>query len=190
VTSSASPSASSPASLPVFRLEEMEEQEEVQRLREACEAVGFFYVSDHGVAPELERRIERESAAFFALAEDVKLRISMERGGAAWRGYFPVRGELTSGVPDLKEGLYFGDELAADDPRAGWPMHGANLFPEEPSGLGETVLAYMREQERIGQRVLRALALSLELEPSYFVAHLPLLAIGVRSWCTAEKEGS
>ena len=169
---SASSHASSPVSLPVFGLGEMELPGEVRRLREACEAVGFFYVSDYGVAPELERRIERESAAFFTLPEDVKLRISMERGGAAWRGYFPVRGELTSGLPDLKEGLYFGDELAANDPRAGWPMHGANLFPEEPSGLGETVLAYMREQERIGQRVLRALALSLELDAGYFATHL------------------
>ena len=41
----------------------------------------------------------------------------MERGGRAWRGYFPVGAELTSGRPDLKEGLYFGAELPADDPR-------------------------------------------------------------------------
>ena len=26
----------------------------------------------------------------------------MEKGGAAWRGYFPVGGELTSGRPDVK----------------------------------------------------------------------------------------
>ena len=40
----------------------------------------------------------------------------MERGGRAWRGYFPVGGELTSGLPDQKEGLYLGAELPADHP--------------------------------------------------------------------------
>jgi len=34
----------------------------------------------------------------------------------AWRGWFPVGGELTSGEPDRKEGVYFGAELGPDDP--------------------------------------------------------------------------
>jgi hypothetical protein len=32
----------------------------------------------------------------------------MSLGGAAWRGWFPLGGELTSGKPDQKEGYYFG----------------------------------------------------------------------------------
>ena len=28
----------------------------------------------------------------------------MTHGGRAWRGWFPVGGELTSGAPDMKEG--------------------------------------------------------------------------------------
>ncbi len=150
----------------------MEAPDQVARLRQACESLGFFYVSEYGIDPELERQLERASAAFFALPLAEKQRISMERGGKAWRGFFPVGGELTSGLPDLKEGLYFGEELPPEDPRADWPMHGANLFPEEPPALRQLVLTYMREQERIGQRVLRALAQSLDLEPSYFFTHL------------------
>ena len=46
-------------------------------------------------------------AAFFALPQAAKMEIAMARGGPAWRGYFPVGAELTSGRPDLKEGLYF-----------------------------------------------------------------------------------
>jgi isopenicillin N synthase-like dioxygenase len=161
-------------SLPVFELEAMETPRELARLRDACEAVGFFYVAGHGVDPALERRLEADSAAFFARPLADKQRIAMSHGGAAWRGYFPLGGELTSGQPDLKEGLYFGDELAADDPRvlAGWPMHGASLFPDEPSGLREVVPAYMRAQQRVGQRVLRALALALGLDAAYFATHL------------------
>jgi hypothetical protein len=76
------------------------------------------------------------SAEFFALPLADKLEIAMERGGRAWRGFFPVGAELTSGQPDLKEGLYFGAELPGDDPRvlAGLPLHGRNLFPRQVPG--------------------------------------------------------
>ena len=54
----------------------------------------------------------------------------MELGGKAWRGFFPVGDELTSGQPDLKEGIYFGTELNENNPKVvrGLPMQGKNLF--------------------------------------------------------------
>ena len=57
----------------------------------------------------------------------------MDRGGKAWRGYFQLGEELTSGKVDLKEGLYLGRELGQDHDKVarGVPLHGANLFPAE-----------------------------------------------------------
>jgi isopenicillin N synthase-like dioxygenase len=109
------------------------------------------------------------SQQFFALDEDTKLAIRMERGGPAWRGYFPVGGELTSGKPDLKEGLYFGTELAADDPRvkAGTPLHGPNLFPDIV-GFREVVLEYMLAMTTLGHTLMRGISLGLGLPSSYF----------------------
>ena len=97
------------------------------------------------------------------------MRIHMSRGGRAWRGYFPVGGELTSGQPDLKEGLYFGTELDESDPRvrAGLPMHGRNLFPDEPR-FRTTVLEYMSALENVGQQVLSLMAQGLQLDGDYF----------------------
>ena len=94
----------------------------------------------------------------------------MERGGRAWRGYFPVGAELTSGRPDLKEGLYFGAELPADDPRvlAGLPLHGGNLFPRQVPRLRPLVLSYLDALTSLGQAVLRGVALSLGLDAGYF----------------------
>ena len=83
----------------------------------ACRSYGFFYVSGHGVPSTVLDRLDAASRAFFELPEPEKLRIAMVHGGRAWRGFFPVGGELTSGRPDLKEGVYFGVELPADDPR-------------------------------------------------------------------------
>ena len=61
----------------------------------------------------------------------------MDARRRAWRGWFPVGGELTSGVPDRKEGIYFGAELGADDPRSPPASRstGRNLFPRAPAEL-------------------------------------------------------
>src|SRR5689334_236042 len=103
----------------------------IAALDAACRSHGFFYAAGHGVPPGLLAGLDRLARAFFAQGEADKLAIRMSLGGRAWRGYFPVGGELTSGVPDWKEGLYFGAELAGDHPdvRRGLPLHGPNLFP-------------------------------------------------------------
>src|SRR5215475_11271472 len=113
-----------------------------ERLGAACRESGFFYVVGHGVDPALQDRLGELSRQFFAQDVQTKLAIRMALGGRAWRGYFRVGDELTSGKPDQKEGLYFGAELPAEDPRvlAGTPLHGPNLFPAEPVGFRETVL--------------------------------------------------
>ena len=139
-------------------------------IAEACRSQGFFYVVGHGISQELQSRLEEQAGAFFALPVDEKLRIRMELGGKAWRGYFPVGDELTSGRPDQKEGLYFGAELSEEDPRvrAGTPLHGPNLFPAEPSGLGDTVLEYMSAVTDLGHTLMEGVALSLGLPADYF----------------------
>jgi len=141
-------------------------------IQAACRDRGFFYVTGHGVAPALLADLADASGEFFALPEASKMQIAMEHGGRAWRGYFPVGGELTSGRPDLKEGLYFGAELPADDPRvlAGLPLHGSNLFPPQVARLRPLVLAYMDAMTNLGQAVLSGIALSLGLDAGYFAS--------------------
>jgi isopenicillin N synthase-like dioxygenase len=135
----------------------------------ACRESGFFYVIGHNVDEDLQQRLEYISRTFFAQDLDAKLDIRMEKGGRAWRGYFPVGGELTSGKPDLKEGLYFGAELGEDHPlvKSGTPMHGSNLFPTVPL-FRETVLEYMAAMTSLGHAVMRGIALSLGLDEFYF----------------------
>jgi isopenicillin N synthase-like dioxygenase len=141
-----------------------------ERIQAACRDRGFFYVTGHGVPAELLDELAAASAEFFALPVAAKMEIAMERGGRAWRGYFPVGGELTSGQPDLKEGLYFGAELPGDDPRvlAGLPLHGGNLFPRQVPRLRGLVLSYLGALTSLGQCVLAGVALSLGLDAGYF----------------------
>ena len=139
------------------------------RIGAACRAHGFFYVTGHGVDPALVKRLEELSHRFFELPEETKMRWRMALGGRAWRGYFPLGGELTSGRPDWKEGLYLGTELPATHPlvQAKTPVHGPNLFPEVP-GFRETILDYMQAVTQLGHRLMEGIALSLGLDAGYF----------------------
>ncbi len=139
-------------------------------LGKACREVGFFYIIGHGVDESLQRRLENFSRQFFAQDMATKLDIRMSKGGRAWRGYFPVGGELTSGQPDVKEGIYFGAELDESHPlvKAGTPMYGPNLFPAKIPQLRTTVLDYLAAMTMLGHALMRGLALSLGLDENYF----------------------
>ena len=141
-----------------------------REIARACEAHGFFYLTGHGIGLETLRELEAQSRRFFALPLDEKLAIDMARGGRAWRGFFPVGGELTSGVPDLKEGLYLGTDLAADHPRvqARLPMHGANLWPAALPDLKTAAEAYMAGATRAAAALMEGFSLSLGLDDDYF----------------------
>jgi len=139
---------------------------------DACRAHGFFYVVGHDVDESLGRRLEALSHAFFALPESTKARYAMSHGGRAWRGWFPLGGELTSGRPDWKEGLYLGTELPDTHPRvrAGLALHGPNLIPGDDvlPGFRAAILEWMEQVTRLGHRVMAAIATSLALPDDYF----------------------
>ena len=159
---------------PLFDRARSAERAAVARLIEAaCRDSGFFYVTGHDIAPAILQRLEAASRRFFALPLADKMEIEMARGGRAWRGYFPVGGELTSGKPDIKEGLYIGTELPADHPRvrAGWPLHGANLWPAAVPELAPAVHDYMTAATRAAHALMEGVALALALDHDYFSRH-------------------
>src|SRR6185312_11204329 len=93
-----------------------------------------------------------------------KSAIAMIHGGRAWRGWFPVGGELTDGVPDQKEGIYFG----AEQPSSSLPLHGPNLFPTRPASLRPLVLAYLDAMAALGHVLLARLAVAMGHDASWF----------------------
>lgn len=167
-------------------------QHAASKLAHACKESGFFYLSGHNVSEDLQERLESLSKVFFALPESEKMKIRMENGGRAWRGYFPVGSELTSGKPDLKEGIYFGEELSAHHPlvKAHAPLHGANLFPDNHPKFKDTVLEYIEAMTRLGHQVTAALALSLGLPEDYFFSRYtenPLVLFRIFIYPVPEK---
>jgi isopenicillin N synthase-like dioxygenase len=154
----------------------MDDAEAAARTADAIGAAsaefGFFYAEGHGIADALFERLEAASHAFFALPEAEKAAIAMVHGGTAWRGWFPLGGELTSGRPDRKEGLYLGEELGPDDTRvaAGWPLHGANLWPAGLPELRTAVEDYLAAATAAAEALMRGMALALGLPADHFAA--------------------
>lgn len=135
-----------------------------QRIDVACRTTGFFAITGHGIPTSLRDDLLAAAREFFALATERKQAIALAHGGTAWRGWFALGDELTSGVPDLKEGFYVGRELAPSP----LPLHGPNLWPVEVPALQAATTAWMQQMEALGQRVLAAMAVGLGLDDRWF----------------------
>ena len=151
-----------PVSMPIV---DLRSHDAAAAIDAACRRFGFFAVSNHGTPDELRVALLNAAAEFFALPRSVKDAVSLAHGGTAWRGWFPLEGELTSGVPDLKEGYYFGTE----GPPSSRPLHGPNVWPERPASMRRLVSEWMAAMHGIGQHILSLMAQGLGLPRSFFV---------------------
>lgn len=136
------------------------------------ETIGLCGIRNCGISNEQIDHLNTTAQRFFDADHALKQAIDMKLGGPAWRGYFSTGRELTAGVPDLKEGLYFGTEHQPDHPLviAQEPMHGCNLWPKGNLGqtMRDTVTSYMIAAGQVCQNLMRAIALGLGCEQNIF----------------------
>ncbi len=143
------------------------------KVAEACERVGFLYVTGHGVAPELIEAAFAQTRALFDLPLPAKEAWHI-RTSSAHRGYIPLYEENTDpgDTADRKEAFDLGRDLGPDDPdvRAGKPLHGPNTWPDPAllPAFRPTVEAYEAEMQRLARVLLRAFALGLALPEDWF----------------------
>lgn len=139
----------------------------VAELGAAYREYGFCGITGHGIDPALIPQAYRIFEQFFALPDAVKRQYHLPGTGGA-RGYTPFMIETAkdSQYPDLKEFWHVGRELPPDSPHAG--LMPANLWPTEVEGFRDTALALYEALDQLGRRVLKALALHIELPEDYF----------------------
>ena len=137
----------------------------------ACRRHGYFFVAGHGVSSDLIDRLVAQSARFFALPEQEKMRYYIGLS-TNHRGYVPVGEEVFGeyGKADLKEAFDTALDLPVDDEDylAGNPLLGPNVWPFGMPEFREEVTAYYREAMRVGDALFRAFALALGLDEHYF----------------------
>jgi isopenicillin N synthase-like dioxygenase len=133
----------------------------------ACEDVGFFYLVGHGVPAGSVADAFSAAHDFFTGPEAARLAVRVD---GSQRGYMPDGAvTLPGNLLDVKEVFDLGVDLAPDDPdvRAGKPLLAPNRWPEL-NGFRPAVEAYFAAVRACAHELLRAFALGLDLEPTFF----------------------
>ena len=144
-------------------------QKFVADLGEACNTIGFIALRNHGLSDELSEKLYATVKKFFALPDEVKQKYENPEL-AGQRGYIGKGKEHAKGrnTGDLKEFYHVGQEVKDNDPiKEEYPD---NIWPDEIPEFKETALAAYKALEKAGKEILRALALYLGMEETYFDA--------------------
>jgi isopenicillin N synthase-like dioxygenase len=166
------------APLPVIDIgKERDEAAIARELRTAALDTGFFYVANHGVPPETIANAFTALPRFFGLPPEAKERL---RRGKGRKGYEGTGVQIidAGSPPDLKESWNMGWERDPTDPNP--PV---NQWPEGLPGFREALEAYYGSLEDVGARLIRFVALSLELPADYFAAAFDPPSTSLRTLC-------
>lgn len=142
-------------------------------LREAATTSGFFYVTNHGIAPDMVRRQFALARELLELPAERRAALSMKHS-PIMRGYESL-GEQTLDAamkPDLKESFYCGMDWPDDHPfvKAGYQTYGPSQWPGELPHARPACQAYIAAMNALSIRIMQLMALSLGLPEHYFDA--------------------
>ena len=125
----------------------------------ACRDAGFFYITGHGVPPEMMAQLFEASRLFFNQPAAAKDRVAMSRVGKN-RGYVGLGVERldTTSLPDNKEAFNISPNTADD--AEGWP---------DLPGWRDLMMTYFTMCLDIGAALHRGFARDLGVDESFFV---------------------
>jgi isopenicillin N synthase-like dioxygenase len=136
------------------------------QLWDAAVDVGFFQLTDHGIALDAVRAAFADSERFFALPAATKAQWPHDKArNVGWESRAQVR--PSTGTPDQKESFQI------------TRPHMAGLWPSESDlpGFRDAMLAFEAQSWAVGMRVLSCFALKLGFDADFFTrAHNPLSA--------------
>lgn len=144
-----------------------QKQKFVNNIGQAYEEIGFVALKGHFLDDELIQKLYEQIKSFFELPQDVKDKYEIE-GIGGQRGYTSFGKEHAKGRKegDLKEFWHFG-QYVENDPELE-KEYPENVFVEELPEFNSTGEKTFKMLEKTAKYVLRALAIHLELEETYF----------------------
>ncbi len=166
------------------------------KVDQACQEIGFFLVSGHGLADGMVSQTMACADAFFQLPLTEKLKIRQPARDIS-RGYTPFAGEqLSAGLgqvapPDLKELIDIGPVDVPGGPyfeaaAAGQHFH-PNLWPDTPSEFRTVMERYYRAMNGLADLLMEIFAVCLGLPRDYFDNALDRNMSALRLICYPEQ---
>ncbi|MDB5372464.1 MAG: Isopenicillin synthase [Belnapia sp.] len=143
-------------------------------LRYACEQVGVYFLTGHGIPQAAIDRVLAAAKRFHAQPLDEKLKIKVNQETV---GYLPMKGSTTrtskvnvNTKPNLNEAFFLKRESDEDAARLGRPPGHRNQWPENLPGFREDTLAYMTAMEALGRKLVPIYARALGMPAGHFDA--------------------
>lgn len=139
----------------------------VEALGAAYHDIGFVAIKNHGLSDDLTAKLYETIQKFFALPAEVKSKYEVPEL-AGQRGYIGKGKEHAKGrkTGDLKEFYHIGQNVEDNDPiKEKYPD---NIWPTEVSEMREIGLKAYKTLENTGKQMLKAIAIYLGLEETYF----------------------
>lgn len=142
-------------------------QKFIDEIGQAYEEIGFVALKGHFLPEDLVTDLYEQVKQFFALPEDIKKKYEIE-GLGGQRGYTSFGKEHAKGRKegDLKEFWHFGQYV--EDNMELEKQYPPNVIVEEVPEFNEVGKRTYKALEKTARYVLRALALHLGLEETYF----------------------
>ena len=143
----------------------------VEELGKALHDVGFVGVINHGIPQDLVDRYYDSAKRFFSMSSEIKGKYEVA-GLAGQRGYtsFGKEHARQSTVGDLKEFFQMGQEVT--DQPVDKDEYPDNVIVEEIPEFNTLGRQLYRVFEKSGGQLLRAIALHLGLEETYFESQI------------------
>jgi isopenicillin N synthase-like dioxygenase len=131
------------------------------------ERFGFAIVADHGINARLIDKAWAATREFFAQSAEAKMPYKLAKGGA--RGYTPFGIEIAKDATenDLKEFWHVGRDLSAVHKYS--ESMPPNIWPDYPPEFRPVFTELYAEFDRVGAKLLSAIARYLKLDPDWFV---------------------
>jgi isopenicillin N synthase-like dioxygenase len=145
----------------------------VAQIAEACEAIGFFVIVNHGMDPAMIDGMHAVTRELFALDVEVKNRWCSPTGNR-YRGFSRLPVYEEGAAPDLAEVFevtsYDGpDELrAAGYDEAMIATIDPNIWPDEPAGFEAIWREYFQAVQGLAASVMQAASMALDLPADWF----------------------
>ena len=142
------------------------------QIRNACERVGFFYISSHGVSERIIENAFLQNQRFHALPIESKRRLKIDQYNV---GFLEINTSTQAHStvhkatkPNQNESYFVSHDRPLNHPDRvrKMPLRGGNYWPDDLSGFREGVMEYFEALNCLGQKLLQPFAVAMGLEPS------------------------
>ncbi len=138
-----------------------------EALHRASREVGFIYVTNHGIAPEVLCDARTTALDFFRTDGSAKATVKVTPQHRGWLGQGGAKMQ-DDAKPDLKESYIWGYQDDSGVTPEDHPLRGGNVWPDAIPRLEADAMRWFKAADEVASHLLHGFAIGLDLAPDFF----------------------